>query len=103
VVHSAHARSEAVTAGAELDAMLAALADPARRGAIDLLRREPRRAGELAGALEVSAARMSQHLRVLRECGLVEEAGVEGDARVRVYRLRAERAVPQPRRKRSRR
>ncbi len=73
-----------------LDGTLAALADPARRGAVDLLRVKPRRAGELAASLGLSAPAMSRHLRVLRETGLVEEAhGAEaGDARVRVYRLR---------------
>jgi DNA-binding transcriptional ArsR family regulator len=61
-----------------------------RRGAIELLRRKPRRAGELAVALSVSAARMSQHLRVLRESGLIEGVDSPRDARARVYRLRAE-------------
>ena len=76
-----------------LDRTLAALADPARRGAVDLLRVKPRRAGELAAALGLSAPAMSRHLRVLRTTGLVEEThgGAEaGDARVRVYRLRPE-------------
>jgi DNA-binding transcriptional ArsR family regulator len=71
-----------------LDGMFAALADPARRGAVDLLRKKPRRAGELANALSLSPARMSQHLRVLRESGLIEDNDVDGDARVRLYRLR---------------
>jgi DNA-binding transcriptional ArsR family regulator len=71
-----------------LDGMFAALADPARRGAVDLLRKKPRRAGELANALSLSPARMSQHLRVLRDSGLIEDDDVEGDARVRLYRLR---------------
>jgi DNA-binding transcriptional ArsR family regulator len=74
-----------------LDAMFAALADPARRGVVDLLRKKPRRSGELASALSISAPRMSQHLRVLRKSGLIEEEDdVEGDARVRLYRLRPE-------------
>lgn len=73
-----------------VDWAFAALADPARRSVIELLRRRPRRAGELADALALSAPRMSQHLRVLRRCGLVEEAPLEEDARVRVYRLRRE-------------
>lgn len=73
-----------------LDETFAALADPARRGVIDLLRKKPRRAGELANALSISAARMSQHLRVLRESGLIEGDDVDGDARVRLYRLRQE-------------
>ena len=74
-----------------VDATLAALADPTRRRVVDLLRRRPRRAGELASAFRMSPPAMSRHLRVLRREGLVEEQRVEGDARVRVYRLRPER------------
>lgn len=73
-----------------LDDMLAALADPVRRRAIELLCGRPRRAGELARELRVSASRMSQHLRVLRRSGLIEEDGLENDARVRLYRLPAQ-------------
>ena len=74
-----------------LDATFAALAEPTRRGVIDLLRQEPRRAGELADALDTTAPAMSRHLRVLREAGLVERAFDEADARATVYRLRPER------------
>jgi DNA-binding transcriptional ArsR family regulator len=74
----------------DLDGVLAALADPARRRVVDVLRLGPRRAGELASAVDMSGPAMSRHLRVLRTTGLVEVAGTEGDARVRVYRLRAE-------------
>jgi DNA-binding transcriptional ArsR family regulator len=74
-----------------LDHTLLALADPTRRRVVDLLRRKPQRAGDLAAALSVSAPRLSRHLRVLRRSGLIEERGVEHDARVRVYRLRPER------------
>jgi DNA-binding transcriptional ArsR family regulator len=73
---------------AAVDHTFAALADPVRRGVVDLLRREPRRAGELAEACRTSPSVMSRHLRVLRKSGLVEEDGLEDDARVRVYRLR---------------
>lgn len=73
---------------ADLDRTFHALADPTRRGVIDLLRREPRRAGELASALDATAPAMSRHLKLLRQAGIVEEDGDEGDARVRVYRLR---------------
>jgi len=75
----------------DLDATLAALADPTRRRVVELLRERPRRAGELAAAFRVSAPAMSRHLRVLRRRGLVEEERVDEDARVRVYRLRRER------------
>lgn len=78
-------------ASSDLDRTFAALADPTRRQAIELLRIEPRRAGELSSALAMTPAAMSRHLRVLRQTGLVEEASLDGDARVRVYRLRPER------------
>lgn len=71
----------------ELDGTLAALADPTRRGVIDLLRVRPLRAGELAAAFRMSPPAMSRHLRVLRLQGLIEEERVQEDARVRVYRL----------------
>ncbi len=74
----------------DLDRTLAALADPTRRGVVDLLRRNPRRAGELASAMKMTAPAMSRHLRVLRKSGIVEEESEEDDARVRVYRLRHE-------------
>ena len=73
-----------------LDGVLAALADPVRRQVVDVLRVGPRRAGELADAVAMSGPAMSRHLRVLRDGGLVEVIGNDGDARVRVYRLRAE-------------
>ncbi|HEU4417508.1 MAG TPA: metalloregulator ArsR/SmtB family transcription factor [Planctomycetota bacterium] len=73
-----------------LDRAFAALADPTRRGVVDLLRRGQRRAGELAGELDVSAPALTRHLRVLRDSGLVEEAGDEADGRVSIYRLRRE-------------
>jgi DNA-binding transcriptional ArsR family regulator len=76
----------------DLDATLAALADPTRRQVVDLLRERPRRAGELAADCAMSHPAMSRHLRVLRASGLVEVAAgaAEQDARVRVYRLCSE-------------
>ena len=67
-----------------------ALADPTRRGVIDLLRRKPRRAGDLAEELGQTRPAMSRHLKVLRKTGLVEPANDEDDLRARVYRLRPE-------------
>jgi DNA-binding transcriptional ArsR family regulator len=77
-----------VSGDAAIDVTLAALADPQRRRAVDLLRERPRRAGELARALGVAPSVMSRHLRVLRQSGLVAEESPEFDARVRVYSLR---------------
>jgi DNA-binding transcriptional ArsR family regulator len=74
----------------DLDSTLAALAEPTRRRVVELLRERPLRAGDIAGAFGVSPPAMSRHLRVLRKSGLVEEEELPDDARVRVYRLRAE-------------
>ena len=76
--------------GKDLDGVISALGDPARRRVIELLREGPRRAGELAAAVEMSGPAMSRHLRVLRASGCVEVDVSAGDARVRMYRLRAE-------------
>ena len=55
---------------------------------MDLLRRKPQRAGDLAEVLAISPPRLSRHLRVLRKSGLIEDSGVEHDARVSLYRLK---------------
>jgi DNA-binding transcriptional ArsR family regulator len=70
-----------------LDQTLVALADPTRRGVIELLREEPRRASELAELLHMTRPAMSRHLRILRQSGLVSESEPDHDARVRMYRL----------------
>lgn len=75
-------------ANARLDETLAALADPSRRRLIELLRERPRRAGELADALDLHPSALSRHLRLLKSGGLIEEAHPEFDARVRIYSLR---------------
>lgn len=77
-----------MSAAATLDQTLAALSDPNRRRAVDLLAERPRSAGELARELGLSAPAMSRHLRTLKGSGLVEESHPEFDARVRVYALR---------------
>lgn len=71
-----------------VDSTLAALADPVRRRSVELLAERPRRAGELATDVGVSAPVMSRHLRVLRTADLVEEEHPPFDARVRIYSLR---------------
>jgi DNA-binding transcriptional ArsR family regulator len=72
-----------------LDATLRALADPQRRMIIELLSRNPSRAGDLARYVGVSPPVMSKHLRQLRQAGLVEESHPEFDTRVRIYALRS--------------
>ena len=82
---------KAVSTRSTLDETLLALADPTRRRVLDLLRKKPQRAGDLAAALSMSPPRLSRHLRVLRRSGLIEDSGVEHDARVSLYRLKPER------------
>ena len=77
----------------EVDRTFVALSDPTRRKVVDILRRGPKRAGDLAASFKVSAPAMSRHLRVLRKSGIIEEdraRGIDDDARVRMYRLRRE-------------
>jgi DNA-binding transcriptional ArsR family regulator len=52
---------------------IAALADPTRRRVFERLRSGPRPVGEIARGLPVSRPAVSQHLRVLKEAGLVRE------------------------------
>jgi DNA-binding transcriptional ArsR family regulator len=68
-----------------LDFAFAALSDASRREILRLLLHKPRRAGELAEDVDMSPQALSRHLRVLRKAGLVVEAGIEADARVRMY------------------
>ncbi|WP_129790839.1 helix-turn-helix transcriptional regulator [Sphingosinicella sp. CPCC 101087] len=58
-----------------------ALADPHRRKMIELLGNGPLAAGTLAGEFAMSAPAVSQHLKVLREAGLVRVA-VDGQRRI---------------------
>jgi DNA-binding transcriptional ArsR family regulator len=52
---------------------IAALADPTRRAVFERLRRSEKPVGELARDLPVSRPAVSQHLRILKEAGLVRE------------------------------
>jgi DNA-binding transcriptional ArsR family regulator len=50
-----------------------ALGDPTRRAVFEQLRSGPRAVGEIARELPVSRPAVSQHLRVLKEAGLVSD------------------------------
>ena len=52
---------------------IAALGDPTRRSVFEELRKGPTPVGELARRLPVSRPAVSQHLRVLKEAGLVSD------------------------------
>jgi DNA-binding transcriptional ArsR family regulator len=66
---------------------LAVLADPTRRQVFERLRTGPRPVNALAAGLPVSRPAVSQHLKVLKAAGLVEERS-EGVRRI--YSLRRE-------------
>ena len=66
---------------------LTALGDATRREVFELVAERPRAVGELAAQLPVSRPAVSQHLRVLKDAGLVEDEAV--GAR-RVYKLHPE-------------
>jgi DNA-binding transcriptional ArsR family regulator len=55
------------------DLVLRALADPTRRAVFESLRDGAQSVGELAQGLPVSRPAVSQHLRALKEAGLVRE------------------------------
>jgi len=64
------------------------VADPTRRGILDLLRDRERSVGEIVERFTLSQPAVSRHLRALREAGLVT---VRRDGQRRVYILRAQR------------
>ena len=67
-----------------LESGLAALGDPTRRAIFEHLAARPRAVGELARELPVSRPAVSQHLKVLKQAGLVidQPAGAR-----RIYQL----------------
>ncbi|RWK41374.1 metalloregulator ArsR/SmtB family transcription factor [Mesorhizobium sp.] len=61
-----------------------ALGDPTRRTIFELLVEHPRSVTELARALPVTRSAVSQHLKVLKEAGLVADTP---DGKHRIYRV----------------
>jgi DNA-binding transcriptional ArsR family regulator len=70
-----------------MEEALRALADPGRRRILTLVRLEERAAGEIAAELPVTWPAVSQHLRVLKNAGLISE---RRDGTRRYYRARPE-------------
>src|SRR6201993_4665012 len=66
---------------------LAVFADPTRRAVFERLRAGPRAVNAVAAGLPVSRPAVSQHLKALKQAGLVEERS-EGVRRI--YSLRRE-------------
>jgi DNA-binding transcriptional ArsR family regulator len=63
---------------------LGALGDPTRRSIFELVAARPQAVGELARELPVSRAAVSQHLKVLKDAGLVLDEAV---GTKRIYRV----------------
>lgn len=67
-----------------VEASWTALGDPTRRAIVACLAEGPRAVGELADELPVTRPAVSQHLKVLKEAGLVADRAV---GTRRIYRL----------------
>ena len=74
----------------DVDASLKAIAYPRRRQLLRVVGDGERSVGELAEATGLTQPATSQHLRVLRQAGLVE---VRTDANRRLYRVGADRVA----------
>ena len=61
-----------------------ALGDATRRAIVDSLAERPQAVGELAAGLPVTRSAVSQHLKVLKDAGLVSERAL---GTRRIYRL----------------
>ena len=61
-----------------------ALSDPTRRRIVEMLATRELRAGEIARRFDMTAPAVSQHLKLLREAGLVQ---VRRDAQRRIYAI----------------
>jgi DNA-binding transcriptional ArsR family regulator len=66
---------------ANVERVFAALTDPTRRTVFERLRSGPRPVGEIARGLPVSRPAVSQHLKVLKDAGLVNDRS-EGTRRI---------------------
>src|SRR6267142_970252 len=66
------------------DTALTALADPTRRRVLERLKSGPRSVGAIARGMTVSRPAVSQHLKVLKEAGLVTD---RPDGARRVYQI----------------
>jgi len=74
-----------------MEAALKAIAAPARRRILKLVREGELSAGEIAAHFDVTRPAVSQHLNVLKEAGLVSE---RRNGTRRLYRARPEGLVP---------
>jgi DNA-binding transcriptional ArsR family regulator len=69
------------------DAVLRALAEPQRRRILALVRDNELAAGQIAGHFDITPQAVSQHLRVLKDAGVLSE---RRDGTRRLYAIRPE-------------
>jgi DNA-binding transcriptional ArsR family regulator len=69
------------------EAAFRALAEPHRRGILRLLREGPRSVNEIAERFDITQQAVSQHLKVLRDAGMV---AVRPEGQRRLYIVRPE-------------
>jgi DNA-binding transcriptional ArsR family regulator len=68
-----------------------AIADPNRRRIIDLLAKEPMTLNAIADKFHISRPAISQHIKHLTECGIVE---IEQKGRERYCRIQPQNLIP---------
>jgi len=66
---------------------IGALGDPTRRAIFECLARRPMAVGQLSGELPVTRPAVSQHLKVLKQAGLVTD---RADGTRRIYRVNSD-------------
>jgi DNA-binding transcriptional ArsR family regulator len=64
----------------QLDSIFAALSHPIRREIIELVAERPRTVNEITKPFSISRPAISQHIRILEDCGIIEQTK---DGRIR--------------------
>lgn len=64
--------------------VFSAVADPARRKIVEMLRGREMRAGDIAAHFKISRPAVAKHVRILKQAGLLKE---RREATARIYRL----------------
>jgi DNA-binding transcriptional ArsR family regulator len=68
-----------------------AMADPTRRQIIDLISKQPMTLNSIAEKFEISRPAISQHIKVLVECGIIE---IEQKGRERYCEIQPQSLIP---------
>jgi DNA-binding transcriptional ArsR family regulator len=68
-----------------------AIADPTRRQIIELLVKEPMNLNSIADNFKISRPAISQHIKILNECGIIE---IEAIGRERYCKVQPQNLIP---------